>query len=299
MIAIVALISAASFGLYAYFQERTFNAELTFMVNSEDSGGSMGGVTSLLGQFGLGGGGGGEYNLDKIVALGKSRRIIQRVLLDSALIGEKDDLIANHLIQRYDFHEEWKDADNAELHGFLFTTGDPAAFDRTANGVVKSLYSFMIGNPSKGEEGLMRLDYEEETGILRLRVQSLKESLSIIICEKLYEALSEFYILQSTEKQRFTYNKLQAKVDSLRNELNATEYRLARFQDQSMNVFRRQELLEQSRLARESQILTIMYGEAIKNLETANFLLKDATPFSSPSTCQSRRFCRPDRKSVV
>ena len=51
----------------AYKTPNTYPATLTFMVNEDKAGGGLGGLAA---SFGLGGGG-GEYNLEKILSLQK------------------------------------------------------------------------------------------------------------------------------------------------------------------------------------------------------------------------------------
>ncbi|MEL6276275.1 MAG: Wzz/FepE/Etk N-terminal domain-containing protein, partial [Bacteroidota bacterium] len=94
---IAAGLIGGAIGFYrAWTTPLTYTAELTFMVN-EDDGANAGGVGAILGQFGLGGGATSEYNLDKILALSRSRRIIREVLFDSVEINSEADLIANHI----------------------------------------------------------------------------------------------------------------------------------------------------------------------------------------------------------
>ena len=73
----------------AYMTPPKFGANLTFMLNDNDRGG-LGQVGALLGQFGLGGSGKGDANLDKITELARSHRILYATLFDSATIDGRD-----------------------------------------------------------------------------------------------------------------------------------------------------------------------------------------------------------------
>ena len=77
-----------------------YPARITFSVD-EDEGGSNAGLTSILGQIGLGSVRPSRYNLDKIMALSKSRRVIEHTLFYKTTVEGKEDFLANHLIRQY------------------------------------------------------------------------------------------------------------------------------------------------------------------------------------------------------
>ena len=248
------------------------------MIDEDDGGGGgLGGAAAILGQFGLGGGGGGKYNLDKIVELAKSRRIIQNALLDTIIIEGKKDLLANHLINIYQFQEDW--VGDSLLQGFYFTEDTIEETDLAENAVMKSLQGQVIGDAGKGVEGLISVGYGEDTNIFKLTCSSFNEILSISLAKKLYQELSDFYITESIEKPRQTFDLLRVRADSALLALNIAERTLARLGDRSGGILMREERLSQDRLSRNVQILTLMYGEILKNKETSEFLLKTKTPF--------------------
>lgn len=267
---------AAIFLIRALLEKPTYTATLTFMVN-EDEGGNMGGIATILGQFGLSSGSrSGRFNMDKIMALARSRRIVQEVLFEQADLNGKHDYIANHIIDLYDYHEAWEK--DTLLQGFYFQRDSAAIFNGKERKVLLMMHGQMIGNPQKDVEGIMSIGYNEDTGILSISAKSINEALSILIAKEMYEKLSRFYIEKTTEQQQKTVDNLQSKIDSVRTALYDKEQQLAQFQDQSQGVVLRTDNVKQSRLNREVQVLTVMYGESIKNFETASFLLKNSTP---------------------
>jgi len=250
----------------------TYNAELTFMVN-EDEGNSIGGVSAILGQFGLGGGSRGKNNLDKILELARSRQIIQGVMFEKVIINDKSDYLANHVIKIYDLEKEMK-IDDSELY---FTTDSVLTFKREQLRVLKNVYSKIIG--SSKVPGLLRTSYAEKTGIMNLSVKSTNEDLSIVLCKKLYLKLSNFYVNKSVEKQQQTFDVMFGKVDSLKKEMDKAEYSLARFIDRHRGLINSTDRLEEIRLKRDVQILNETYVISLKNFEIADFSLKSKTPF--------------------
>ena len=81
-------------------------ARLTFFIKRRD-GPSAGSITGLLGQFGLAGTSSGKVSFDKIVELSRSMRIANKALFQKAVVGGKEDYIANHIIDIYKFRKEW------------------------------------------------------------------------------------------------------------------------------------------------------------------------------------------------
>ncbi len=247
------------------------------MIDEDDGGSSLGGASAILGQFGLGGVSGGKYNLDKIVELARSRRIIQRVLLDSVNIENKTDLFANHLIDIYDHHDSWEE--DTMLQAFYFMEDTIAKTDRKANKAIKLLQAQLVGSPDEGIEGIIELTYGEDTNVFTLNCASRSEEFSISLATAIYNELSQFYIKETIEKPRQNFNIIKNRADSVLLELNATEQSLAYIGDRSGGVLMRRDRVKQDRLSRNVRILTLMYGEILKNKETSEFLLKTKTPF--------------------
>jgi len=252
-----------------------FPASLTFMID-EDQGNRIGAMASLLGQFGLGGQR-GQYNLNKILEISRSRRVLQLALFCKAEIKGKEDFLANHLIAQSDLHEEWED-DTTGLRGFYFQDGNVEQFDKIENKVLKKLQRMLNG--SQKEEGLYKTSYDEDTGIMELKMEARSEDLAIAIVDTIFAKLTTYYVKSSTEKSESTYNLLKEKSDSLAAAFSSAEYRLAEFLDKNRNVYSAREgYLQETRLNSEVQRLRIMYGETLKNLELADFSLKSETPF--------------------
>jgi uncharacterized protein involved in exopolysaccharide biosynthesis len=251
----------------------TYKANLTFMVN-EDEGGGIG-VGAILGNFGLGRGG-GAHNLDKILELAQSRKIIQMVLFEKSQINNQSNFIANHLIKIYDFHEKWKE-DTSGLAGFLFRNQSIDKFNKIENKVLKTLHKIIIGEENK--TGLLKTSYAKETGIMSIATVTESEKLSIALSKNLYAKLSIYYVVKSVEKHQQTYDVVESKVDSINLLLRSKESALSNFKDSNRGLWKNTTQLKELRLIRDVQMLNILYGEALKNLEIADFSLKTKTPF--------------------
>ena len=255
-----------------------YPAELTFMVN-EDEGNNLGAVASVLGQFGFNAGNKSEFNLDKILELSRSKRIIYPSLFDTVWIDGTPQLMANHIIDIYEYHESWADSKDETLHNFLFSEPNHQEVSITGQKALKSIYTKVVGNEKRSNDPLLESQYGEETGILSLTVTAESEALAITLVNSIYQYLSEYYISKSIEPQQSTVDALSVKTDSLKKALTDAEFRLAAYDDSNLSLFSQKDRIRRDRLAREVSILTILYGETLKNFETASFALQNNTPF--------------------
>jgi uncharacterized protein involved in exopolysaccharide biosynthesis len=252
----------------------TYQAKLTFMVN-EDEGGGLGGVSSVLGSLGLGRGRAGRYNLDKIVELARSRRIIQEVLLAPYQDSTIANSIGNAFIAEYKFDEQWAKTD-PEMEGFRFTRDSVPAFDLRERKTLLALHGLLIGGEKK--DGLVSATYDDQSGILTLTSTTTNEELSVVTARTLFEKLGKFYIDQAIERQQKTYEVVRAKVDSIAAELSKADVGLAIYADASNNLFSRVDQVKGVRLQRDIAKLSAMQAEAVKNMEYAEFMVKNARP---------------------
>ncbi len=276
---LISLVSAffVCYMLYkAFVAKPTYRGTLTFMVN-EDEGGGGGGVGAILGSIGLGGAlGGGEFNLDKVLALGKSRRIIQEVLFEKRTINGKEDYLANHLMQVYNLQEKWGE-NSPELIDFVFKSGNLEDFDLKGRRVFNILYIQIVG--SKRSVGLLTSQYSKESGIMSISANSQSQDLSIALTEVTYDKLSTFYTTKTVEKQQKTFDLISTKVDSVKNLLNSKELALVNFIDSSKGFYTMKAKLREAQLTRDVKLLNEVYAKALENLEVADFSLKSKTPF--------------------
>lgn len=258
----------------------TYTAKLTFMLDNESSS-SIGALSGVLGSFGLGGAGGGEYSTDKMLALVRSRKIMQEVLFIKAKIDNKTDFYANHLIDIYNYHEEWAE-DTIGLQNFYFKHDSIPIFSLAENTALKTMHGLLVGDPDKGVEPLFSSSSAELTSIMTLDLETENEMLSIQMLEDIFSTLSTYYIEKSTEKQQHTYDAIKFKVDSTLTELRAAEYALANFKDTNYGLRTKKDQLKAIQLEARVKILYTMYGEGLKNLEVTEFALRDQTPVIQP-----------------
>lgn len=254
-----------------------YTASITFSVD-EDEGNSNAGLTSILGQIGLGAARPSRYNLDKIMALSKSRRVVEHTLFHKITVGGKDDFLANHLIRQYHLNNTKENAKKGEV-GFFFTHDSLPLFDRAENAMLLNLYNLVIGSPENPKIALVNTDYNEDTNIMSLSASTTSEDISLAMADRMFISLSNYYINKAIEKQFKTYSVVSAKKDSVLSVLKSNEYQLANFRDSHRGMLMRTDQIAELRLQREITALSAMYAEVLKNTEIADFSLKNKLPF--------------------
>jgi len=271
------IIAVAIFQVYAVFTSKAYYpAKLTFMVNEEEGGG-LGGMAGVLGNFGLGGGGGGDYNLEKMLELIKSRKIVQNVLFNKGFASGRTDYYANHLINGYEYHQEWAE-DTTGLNGLLYKHDSIPNFSRAENKALKILHTRIIGSKELGIDALLKSTISENTGIMTLSINTFDEDLSINLLETVFQEISEFYVNKTIEKQQHTFDAISTKADSLHAELNSAEYGLANFMDKNRGLYNKTDQLQRLRLEAKVKMLGAAWAKVEEQKEIAEFSLRDRTP---------------------
>lgn len=274
------MISATVSGVFvarAWFTPKYYPAHLTFMVN-DDEGQGMSGVGAILGELGFASQKGG-HNYEKISKIALSRKILSTVLKEIVKYQGKSDYLGNHLIDLYQFQNKWKG--DTILDGFRFTN-DTLTHSRSLRQedvAIEKLAKALRGKPEQGEPGFIQITYDDESTILRTTASTMEEQFSILMANVHYQKLSDFYIEKSIERQRMTYEHVKHKSDSVRAAMEHAENQLAQLRDQSHGIILNRERLPKMQLERKVEMLYLLYGESVKNLETADFLLKNSTPY--------------------
>ena len=142
-----------------------------------------------------------------------------------------------------------------------------------------NLYNFIIGSPDDPKTALVAADYNEDTNIMSLEVSTTREDLSLVLADRMFLSLSNYYVNKAIEKQFKTYSVVSAKKDSVLAVLKSNEYQLANFKDTHRGMLMRTDQIAELRLQREITALSAMYAEVLKNTEIADFSLKNKLPF--------------------
>ena len=251
-----------------------YTATITFNVDEDEGGGNQG-LTGILGQFGLGTVRPSRYNLDKILALSKSRRVIQESLFSKITVDGKEDYIANHLLTQYKLNS----TADSKASPFHFTHDSLPVFSQEENAMLLTVYGAIIGPPDQPKKALLSSSYNEDSNIMTLSVTTTNETISLALAQRMFDSLSKYYINKAIEKSLKTFNLVSMKRDSVLGVLKGTEYQLASFKDAHRSMLMRTDQITELRLQREVAALSAMYAEVLKNVEVADFTVKNKTPF--------------------
>ena len=274
-IILIAIPFVLYFGYKAKNTPITYTAELTYTLN--DAGGGGGALSGILGSFGLGKG--GKVNLDRIVALSKSRNIIHKVLFTSIPLdtfGGKKDFIANHIITLQELDKEWTNK-NKDWTGFKFDSDSIDNFDLNKLQALKMLYGKVVGGKDIKDQ-IFSNGFNEDTGILTISSKTKDEQLSIEFSKLVFDELKAYYTASSTKGNRNTFEFVEQKTDSIFSLMRAKEFQLSRFNDSHRNLSDPNLLTQRKLMETELLKLKAMYAEVTKNKELADFSLTAGTP---------------------
>lgn len=272
VIIILAVLFGGLFFVRAYLKHPTYGATLTFALNEGEGAYAVGG---LLGQFGLGGGSAGKVSLDKIVELSKSMRIVNQALFQKAVVDGKEDFLANHILLLYKLNKKWS-KNNPSFEQFRFTHDSFPAFTFEENSALKGIYGFTVGGT---KPGLVTCNYNTESTIFSMTSTTESEMLSLALTESIFNHLSRFYIQQSSDKQKQTYALVKAKADSIYRQWASSEYSISNMEESEGALWAPTDRTRKTIKTKQSNMYALSYGEAIKNLEMADYAVKNSTPF--------------------
>ena len=268
----ISIFSILFVGFVLFFflsQEKTYTAELTFVVEEENVSSQLSSMSGIASQFGfdVGGVGSSTFSQPNIMQLLKSRAVISKTLLEKIKLNNKQDYIIHHYINIYAKENDLTESDmnNLELN---FSSNLTRTHDSIISLVVNEIVSEKLDIEIKNEE----------TNIISMSFTSSNENFSKLFVEKLINQMSMMYVQYKTQHASNTLNFLQSRADSVLTELKNTEREYARTKDLNQRIIKASGRLKELQLMRNVEMLNTMYFEITKNLEIAKFTLLKRTP---------------------
>ena len=274
-ILIAGIIGGAIGFTYAYLSVPVYNAQLKFVMRSDPTnlGAGLSSLSSLLGS-GTSPSGTGS-GLERVIELIGSDRIIGNAILKEAEVNGKQDLLVNHFINLQGFRKKWEEdttITNVNFpSGILFS--DLNFSQRKA---IKIVIASLIGKDNTSK--LVGKSFDKKSGVVTLAVGYKNEDFAIQLTNAIYQEVIEFYSDQSLAATSNNVQVLTKKADSIRKELEATRRAFARNSDQALGLLLQEDKVENKSLSFKENMLSLMYAEVQKNLETLKYLEASSMP---------------------
>lgn len=269
LICIAGFLGGALGVVIAIFDKPVYIAELTLALEDKNAGNPMAGLASQFGVELGGAGSGGAFSGENNIELLKSRSLIEKTLLTPVWIDGREDLLVNRFIEFNKLREKW--AEDPYMSDVVYYKGEP----REKFGIKKDSVLFQIYKQIKKKSlNVSRLD--KKLTIIKIDVKSQDELFAKLFTEVLVETASRLYIETKTKRSKTNLDIIEARLDSVRRELDKSIYGAAISKDQNTMTIRAAGNIQSAKKQLNVQVLTTMYGELIKNSEMAKYtLLRD------------------------
>jgi len=270
IILIVGIAGGIAGILYASFSKPKYSASLTFILANNSQGSS--GILGLASQFGidLGSNTNDAFTGNNIIALMKSRRMVQQALLNKPE-GSNQSLL-NIYCTEQKFSEHLK-SDERLKHALPF----PDSVSQMTK-IQDSLFREIYDDIQK-----INLDVsipDRDQSIYNVNCTSGNEMFSFYLVKYIVDVTSSFYIYTKTSLANNNLAMLQHEADSLRSLLGNTITAAAAQTDATFNLNPAYQVQRSS--SQQSQVsasaLGQAYGQVLQNLELAKITLQKATP---------------------
>tara|TARA_Y100000385_G_scaffold280780_1_gene332474 strand:- start:423 stop:1481 length:1059 start_codon:yes stop_codon:yes gene_type:complete len=246
-----------------------YSVQLRFVVEGQSGGG---GLSSLLGTFGIKKG--GNVNPYKVIEVGKSTNILLGVLSQKLESGE---ILANALLDRYELNEKWSVADSS-FESFKFKSDIDTNDDKQQSDGLKRIRTLIWGKANSKKPPLITFSLNDDTGIYTLETNSIDEEISLELTKRLYDKIKFFFEDEVFANQKQLADILSAKADSINFLIASKLNELAKFDDRNRGVVNNQTLVRRKMLTQENLGLSVAYAEILKSKEMTDVNLKDLQP---------------------
>jgi hypothetical protein len=274
-------IIGALLGLtYAFVKRPVYTAATTFVLEEDKAGagsnlGALAGLASIAG-VDLGGGG-GIFQGDNILALYKSRTMIEKTLLTEVSFKGNRILLVDCFIDFNDLRKQWKKKGIQDINFRSHSLPNKAysSFTRLQD----SLMGTIVTEINKKYLSVAKPD--KKLSIISVEVKSENEFFAKEFNSQIVKNVNDFYIQTKTKKSLENVAILQQKTDSVRAVMNGAIYAAAAVTDATPNLNPTRQIqriapVQRSQFSAETN--KAILGELVKNLEMSKISLRKETP---------------------
>jgi uncharacterized protein involved in exopolysaccharide biosynthesis len=264
--------------IYAINQMPIYNTMLSFALEDEKStgSGSLIGAAGLASSLGidLGATGGGAFNGANLIELLKSRRIIEKALLNPYLYNGKNHSLADYFLEVYGYKKSWKgltELENIEFNPLL----DRTKYSLLQDSVLGLAFQDILENKI-----LTVAQRDKKISIINIYTSSIDEKFAKIFTENIAKEVSIFYVETKIRKAKLNVSVIQKQVDSVRAELNFAINEVAVANDNVYNLNSSLLVRKTSSTKRQIDVQanTAVLTQLVTNLEMAKVNLLKETP---------------------
>ncbi|WPU95810.1 hypothetical protein SNE25_09800 [Mucilaginibacter sabulilitoris] len=272
-LAIVLIAGALLGALTAWLWTPSYTARLTFVVDDSKSAGSAGGLSALAGQFGFNldglGGGSGVLEGDNVEELIKSTKLIKATLVSAY---DATQTLADRYAAVNKLNKKWLkySPDGKIIHFPLNGIHNTRLQDSLLHEMTTLILSgdFGIAKPDK------KLSFFEVNATMK------DEKLALLFCNRIIKQSTDFYISTKTKRLRSNVERLQHRADSIGVILNRKTYALSSANQSLLDINPAYTAAGADVEVRERDkiVLTTIYSETVKSLESSKTMLAQETP---------------------
>jgi hypothetical protein len=263
---------------YAFMQKPTYTASLSFALEDEKSGGGgLSGALGLASSLGidLGTSAGGAFSGANLIELMKSRKIVEKALLNPISVNGKTQSLAQYFINFNELNKNW--SEKPTLKNIVFNVNaDRSKYTLQQDSILGNIYESIAGT-----KGLLSVTQKDKKiSILRIEVKSTNELFSKAFTESIAQEVSSYYIEIKSKKASQNVAILQHQTDSIRAELNGAITGVAAAADNTfgLNPAMMVRKTPGTRRQVDVQANTAILTQLVTNLEMAKVSLRKETP---------------------
>jgi uncharacterized protein involved in exopolysaccharide biosynthesis len=254
---------------YSYSKKPIYTATLNFVLEDEKS--SLGGLSGAMGlatSFGvdLGSSTGGMFSGSNLIALMKTRKIIENVLLKPIKVDGKTRTFAQYFI-------EFNSKDNRAKKVIFDTYTSRSDFTRQQDSTLYDMYMNILNMLTIKQNDI-------KTSIISVEFKASSEIFCKEFVENLSQEVSDYYIEIKSKKSRQNMEILQRQTDSIRAVLNGSIVSVAAAVDNAfgLNPAMQVQKTTISKKQFDVQANTTILTQLVTNLEMAKVSLRKETP---------------------
>ena len=263
---------------YAFMQKPTYTASLSFALEDEKSGGGgLSGALGLASSLGidLGTSAGGAFSGANLIELMKSRKIVEKALLNPITVNGKTQSLAQYFINFNELNKNWNE--KPTLKNIVFDVdADRSKYTLQQDSILGNLYASIAGT-----NGLLSVaQKDKKISIISIEVKSTDELFSKAFTESIAQEVSSYYIEIKSKKARQNMEILQHQTDSIRAELNGAITGVAAAADNTFGLNPAMMVRKSPGTRRQVDVQanTAILTQLVTTLEMAKVSLRKETP---------------------